>query len=133
MNWRDKFVRFMYGRYGIDELGNFLFCVIIGLCISSLFVRSHVVDVLLYTTIIIAYFRMFSRNTYKRSYENEKYIRFRNKLKMKWGNRKVRAEQRKTYKFFKCPNCRQTIRIPKGHGKIEIRCPKCHEKFIRRS
>ncbi|MFR8739287.1 MAG: hypothetical protein ACLVFL_11195, partial [Eubacterium sp.] len=70
---------------------------------------------------------------YKRAAENEKYLRIISKIKFNKNFSKETREQRKYYKFFKCPGCGQKIRIPKGHGKIEIRCPKCNNKFIRRS
>jgi DNA-directed RNA polymerase subunit RPC12/RpoP len=79
------------------------------------------------------YFRMFSRNIYKRAAENEKYMRILGSWRNKVANEKNLAGQRKYYHFYKCPECGQRIRIPKGHGKIQIRCPKCNATFIRRS
>lgn len=137
MNWRDKFTNFMYGRYGIDQLSRFMLIVTFILCILSIFIRTHLLSILILALIIIIYYRMFSKNIYKRAAENEKYLGFINRFKGKTyagaANYSKNAEQRKYYKFFKCPGCSQKIRIPKGHGKIEIRCPKCNTKFIRRS
>ena len=79
----------------------------------------------------------FSKNIYKRAAENEKYLQFISRFKRKNGsttyNNTQNAEQKKYYKYFKCPGCSQKIRIPRGHGKIEIKCPKCNTKFIRKS
>lgn len=137
MNWRDKFTSFMYGRYGIDQLSRFMLVVTFVLCILSIFIRTYIISLLILALIIIIYFRMFSKNIYKRAAENEKYLRFISNFKGKasagTSSYSKNAEQRKYYKFFKCPGCSQKIRIPKGHGKIEIRCPKCNTKFIRRS
>ena len=83
--------------------------------------------------IFYTYFRMFSRNIYKRAAENEKYMRILGSWRNKVANEKNLAGQRKYYHFYKCPECGQRIRIPKGHGKIQIRCPKCNATFIRRS
>ena len=83
--------------------------------------------------IFYTYFRMFSRNIYKRAAENEKYMRILGSWRNKVANEKNLAGQRKYYHFYKCPGCGQRIRIPKGHGKIQIRCPKCNATFIRRS
>ena len=115
MNWRDRFSKFMYGRYGADQFSKFLLGLTIALCIISLFVPRRLGS--LFSTLILllifyTYFRMFSRNIYKRDAENEKYMR----ILGSWR-----------------PGCGQRIRIPKGHGKIQIRCPKCNATFIRRS
>ena len=137
MKWQDKFTNFMYGRYGVDKLSKFMLIVTFVLCIISMFVHSSIISLLILALIIYTYYRMFSRDIYKRAAENEKYLRFVEKIKGKAPAGAYRntqeAQQRKYYKFFKCPECSQKIRIPKGHGKIEIRCPKCNTKFIRKS
>ena len=136
MNFRNKFSNFMYGRYGIDQLSRFILGVTFVLCILSFFTKgtvNSVLSILIFASIVLLYFRMFSRNIYKRAAENEKYLRIISKIKFNKNFSKEAREQRKYYKFFKCPGCGQKIRIPKGHGKIEIRCPKCNNKFIRRS
>ena len=78
MNWRDRFSKFMYGRYGADQFSKFLLGLTIALCIISLFVPRRLGS--LFSTLILllifyTYFRMFSRNIYKRAAENEKYSR----------------------------------------------------------
>lgn len=137
MNWRDKFTNFMYGRYGVDQLSRFMLVLTFVLCILSLFIRTSILSFLILALIIITYYRMFSKNIYKRAAENEKYLRFVEKFKLKTHTGSSgtfqNAGERKYYKFFKCPGCSQKIRIPRGHGKIEIRCPKCNTKFIRKS
>lgn len=137
MNWRDKFTNFMYGRYGVDQLSRFMLIVTFVLCILSLFIRIPLLSTLILLLIILTYYRMFSKNIYKRAAENEKYLRFIGKFKKNAGTgtytNSQNTQQKKYYKYFKCPGCSQKIRIPKGHGKIEIRCPKCNTKFIRRS
>ena len=68
-----------------------------------------------------AIFRMLSRNTYKRYQENRKYLRFVERLKDR------------DHRYYDCPRCRQPVRVPKGKGKIAITCPKCKEKFIKKT
>ena len=136
MNWRNKFSNFMYGRYGIDNLSRFTLGLTFVLCILSFFIHGRLnglLSFLILVSIIIIYFRMFSRNIYKRAAENEKFLKFTGRFKNSRQNAEKYATQRKYYKFFKCPGCGQKIRIPKGHGKIEIRCPKCNTRFIKRS
>ena len=45
------------------------------------------------------------------------------------------AEESQEYDVtvFKCPNCGQKIRIPRGHGKVSVHCRKCGHDFIGRT
>ncbi len=82
---------------------------------------------------VYAYFRMFSRNIYKRQAENGKYLKYEYKVKQKFAAFKRDMKQRKTHHIYRCPFCKQKIRVPRGRGRIEIRCPKCSQTFIKRS
>ena len=121
--------RVMTGRYGTDQLNNVLLIIALVLCllptILSFFIFIPPLNLLLtlgaYTLMGIALFRMFSRNTYKRYEENRRYLRFRERLKDR------------THRYYQCPRCRQDVRVPRGKGKISITCPKCREKFIRKT
>lgn len=129
---KEKFYRFMQGRYGNDQLNRFLMVlVMISLLISLFGVRPfYLVGIAI---LVWSYFRMFSRNIYKRQAENSLYLRYEYKVRQKFAGWKKAAKQRKTHHIYKCPSCKQKIRIPRGKGKIEIRCPKCGQTFIRRS
>ena len=99
MNWRDRFSKFMYGRYGADQFSKFLLGLTIALCIISLFVPRRLGS--LFSTLILllifyTYFRMFSRNIYKRAAENEKYMRILGSWRNKVANEKNLAGQRKS-------------------------------------
>ena len=137
MNWRNKFTNFMYARYGVDQFSRFIILIVFILCVLSMFIRTQILSLLILVLIVFTYYRMFSKNIYKRAAENEKYLQFISRFKRKNGsttyNNTQNAEQKKYYKYFKCPGCSQKIRIPRGHGKIEIKCPKCNTKFIRKS
>lgn len=127
---KEKLTRFMMGRYGVDALSKFMVFVALGCMIVSLFLRSGIWSSTLNTAalliLLISYFRMFSKNIQKRYEENVKYWNMRNKVV---GLFKVD----KTHHIYKCPSCKQKIRVPKGKGKIEITCPKCHSRFVKRS
>ena len=82
---------------------------------------------------IYSTWRMFSKNVSARYQENQKYLNFRYGLAVKKDKWKKRWQQRKTYRFFKCPQCKQTVRVPKGRGKICITCPKCRTEFVKKS
>ena len=119
------FSRFMQGRYGSDKLGRAMVWAGFGCYIASLLLPWALAQMglilLSYGLILWSIFRMLSRNTYKRYQENRKYLRLLERVKDR------------EHKHFDCPRCRQPVRVPKGKGKICITCPKCAEKFIRKS
>lgn len=123
----------MAGRYGIDSFGRFT--IITGLVVMLLsgWFDSIIFSVLSWVLIIYSYYRVFSRNVYKRASENQLYLNKTYKIRCWFARQKNMLTQRKNYHFYKCPSCKQTIRIPKGKGKIEIRCPKCSATFIKNS
>lgn len=129
---KEKFYRFMQGRYGNDQFNRFLMILALICLIPGLFIRGpfYLLGLLI---LIYAYFRMFSRNIYKRSTENSTYLKYEYKVRQWWATLKRDMKQRKTHHIYKCPSCKQKIRIPRGKGKIEIRCPKCGQTFIKRS
>ncbi len=130
---REKIARFMVGRNGADELARFESIFVWVLLLISIFSRAWIFDLLTFAVIGHMYFRIMSRNVSKRYEENQKFVNFRYRIVVKWDKMKKRMAQRKTYKFFKCPTCKQEVRVPKGHGKIEITCPKCRERFVKHS
>ncbi len=129
---REKFYRFMQGRYGTDEWNRTLMILSLILLVLSAFGLNFLYLPALLLLIYI-YFRMFSRNLYKRRQENTVYLQYEYKVKQFWAAKKRNWKQRKTHHIYKCPSCKQKIRIPRGKGKIEIRCPKCSHTFIKRS
>ena len=123
----------MMGRNGVDELARFESIFVWILLLVSIFSRMWIFDLLAMALIVHMYFRILSRNVSKRYEENQKYVNFRYNAVVKWDKKKKRIAQRRNYRFYKCPMCRQEVRVPKGHGKIQITCPKCRETFIKRS
>ncbi len=117
--------RFMSGRYGTDKLNMVILCTGLVISVISLFVR-HMRTNLLLTTISYGFmfwaiFRCFSRNTYKRYQENRKFLQFFDRFKDR------------DHRYFDCPKCHQPVRVPRGKGKIAITCPRCKERFIRKT
>ena len=125
MNFLNATQRFMMGRYGHDRLNMALLIAGLVMSVLSMFVDNWLLDLLLtlgsYATLIITLVRCFSRNTYKRYQENRKYLQI-------FGRMKDRD-----HRYFDCPKCRQMVRVPRGKGKIAITCPRCREKFVKKS
>ncbi len=130
---RDKFMRFMQGRYGTDALSKFLVIAGVILAVVSSATHVRVLYMIAWIMIIWSYFRMFSKDYSRRSAENRWYLNKTYKIRSKFAGLKNRMAQSKDYHIYKCPSCKQKIRIPRGKGKIEIRCPKCSTTFIKRS
>ena len=135
---KDKFYRFMQGRYGVDQFAKFTMGVALVSIVLAIFVNTgssagSLVDMLGLVAIVYTYFRIFSRNISKRAQENQKYLSATAKLRQRLNKEKNMMKQRKDYHIYTCPSCGQKVRIPRGKGKIEISCPKCHSKFVKRS
>ena len=126
----DAIRRFMQGRYGSDALTLFLMCVGIGLNIVSMFVPFFSLFAL--AIFVFAVWRMLSRNIYARQKENADYLRGWYRVKNFFLHLGPRADA-KTHKHYKCPECRQEVRVPKGKGKILITCPRCGKKFEKKT
>ncbi len=126
--WYERLQRFLYGRYGTDKLN--LAMLIFGLILSLIGTLVFWPVTLLADALYIwALFRTFSRNIPARQREYAAFLRFWSPIESWLRARKVRFSQRKQYKYFKCPNCRQELRAPRGRGKIEVTCQKCHNVF----
>lgn len=134
---RERIQRFMAGRYGADQLSKTLSTVVLVSLILSMFSGILPVLSIFYWVglglMIYSLFRTFSRNTSKRYEENQKFLNMRYKAAVKKDAAKKRWAQRSVYRFYKCPGCKQRVRVPKGKGKICITCPKCKTEFIKKS
>ena len=125
----------MVGRYGMDQLTNAMLVLSMVLLVVALFFGNSIVNTILWTLAVLllvaGYYRIFSKKTSQRYQENQKYLRLRNRITGRFRSMKERLKQRKTHRFFKCPQCGATVRVPKGKGKIKITCPKCKTAFVR--
>lgn len=130
---RRRFSDFMLGRYGPDQLYFALFVIAILLGLLSSITRFYILSLLSYLVLIFAIYRFFSRNIVKRRAENDVFLRYWGPVRYSFRRFKERLKSRKTHKFFKCPNCKNVLRVPKGKGKIQITCPRCGERFERKS
>lgn len=132
MKLRQWFSKFMYGRYGADEYGRFLSIAALIPLILSIIIRDKAGAGLFGVTLAILiyqYFRMFSRRTEKRRIENQAYLKIKNRIVTEFRGMKSRFSQRKQYKFFRCKKCRAYLRVPRGKGKVSIRCSRCGNQF----
>lgn len=129
---KERMRQWMLGRYGLDPFGQFLnVAALILLVLGMIF--ADVLTTFAFALIIYHIFRMFSRNIVKRSRENESYLSLRQRLSGIFRSSQQQVKQRKTHRFYRCPSCRQQLRVPKGKGKINITCSTCGTAFERKS
>ena len=116
---------FMAGRYGTDRLNMAILCAGLIASLLSVFSPSAGLNMVLfflsYALMIWAIVRSLSRNTYKRYQENRKFLQLIDRFKDR------------QHRYFDCPKCHQMVRVPRGKGKIAITCPKCREKFVKKT
>ena len=141
---KEKIRQFMIGRYGTDGLNQFLNIASLVLVLAYILTR---LPLLLYVGVVLlgfCYYRMFSRNISKRTEENYKYYAVKDRIRNKFSGLKDRVDNkfkgwkeqwanRKVYHYYRCPQCRQKLRVPRGRGRIQISCPRCGTQFIKKS
>ena len=140
---KERLRKFMVGRYWADELNRFLtICgwvlLLAGFVLSSIQrnatqILGSLMVTLSWALLIWSIFRTLSKNTQKRASENYQYFVYKNKVVSWWKQRKTRWQDRKVHRYFRCPQCRATVRVPKGKGKIRITCPHCKNQFVKKS
>lgn len=125
MNLNAGMRRFMMGRYGVDRLNMVILGVGLVASLLSAMLRGTWPGFILwgfsYAMMFWAIFRLLSRNTYKRYQENRRFLTLRDRFRDRQN------------RYFSCPKCHQVVRIPRGKGKVAITCPKCREKFIKKT
>ncbi len=128
---RRKLTIWMQGRYGIDELTKMLNILGIVLLLLSLIRPLRFLSLAALVLIGFNLFRMTSRNIPKRLEERQKYLLFVSRIRPFFTVIRLNIKDRGTHKYFLCKDCRKVLRVPKGKGRIEIRCPECGKKLIR--
>lgn len=123
---------FMYGRYGIDQFSIALLLLSI---LISILLRSSILWYMIFISYIplgFAIFRTFSTNIEKRYQENQKFLKYWRRVTRWFYEKNKIFKDHQTYKYFKCPRCKQKLRAPRGKGKIQVTCQACSHKFIKK-
>ena len=130
---REKLRQFMIGRYGTDGLNQFLSIASIVMLLISLITRVRLFTYVGMVLLILCYYRSLSRNISKRTEENYKFYTIKDRITDKANGLKDQWANRKLYHYYRCPQCRQKLRVPRGRGRIQISCPRCGTQFIKKS
>ena len=130
---REKIRQFMIGRYGTDGLNQFLSVASLVLILFYFFTHASIFVWLGFILLLFCYYRMFSRNISKRTEENYQFYALKDRVTGKFNGLKDQWANRKLYHYYRCPQCRQKLRVPRGRGRIQISCPRCGTQFIKKS
>ena len=129
---RNAIQRFMYGRYGNDPLNLFLIGLYLLLYLVYLFTRFDLFYLAGFALLAWSLFRLLSRNIERRRAENARFLRSVNPL-LGWLRLRRTIRRDKEHLYFKCPNCGQQLRVPRGRGDITVTCRSCGAKFQEKS
>ncbi len=148
-NLKYKFMEFMRGRNGSDELYYAMLIMSLVLEVADWFINSRVFSLISVLFFVLTMYRFFSKNLYQRQKENAKFLQVIGKVRNKDFSRdpyevkvkkpskfkkkidafKMRFRDRKTHVFKKCPSCQAVIRLPKRKGEHTVCCPRCSTDF----
>ncbi|WP_086349066.1 hypothetical protein [Candidatus Enterococcus clewellii] len=130
MRWQAKLQKLMRGRYGhFDKLSRALLVVSLVTVLLNLFLGMAVLRWVVFFLLAVVYYRFFSKKIYVRSNENQKYMNWISKYTKRISYLKERIQNRKTYTYFSCPECKQHLRAPKNKGQIKVTCSSCKTQF----
>ena len=130
---KERIRRLMQGRYGVDELSKMMVYASFVVMIVGSFAKNPYINLAGFMIIIYSYSRIFSKNQRLRSAQNLKYMQLRDSFLRKISNQIQIMKLSKTYRVYSCPGCKQLVRVPKGKGRIEVKCPKCGTRFSKNS
>ena len=142
-DFRYKMAQFFSGRTGVDALGRTVTWAALILMVLTMITHSNIPYLLGMACLVYSIWRMLSKNYQKRYYENQKFLEKTAGIRRKFSGvpyklktfiprAKANYQQRKIYAIFKCPSCKQKLRAPRGRGKIQVTCSKCHAQFIKK-
>lgn len=129
---RQWLTRFMAGRYGMDQLNTAMIVLYLILYVVFLFTHWVVLDFIVLVLLFVTVFRMLSRNLERRRAENTRFLQLVRPLSRKIKTCRSRMQD-KEHRYFKCPNCGQQMRIPKGKGRVTVHCRSCGATFEEKS
>ena len=129
---RNALQRFMYGRYGNDQLNLFLIGAYLTLFLLAAITNAGLFSLLGEILLFLALFRMLSRNLAKRSEENRAFMKKATPV-LQWLRLRKNILKDKEHRYFRCPNCSQQLRVPRGKGKITVTCRSCGASFQEKS
>ncbi len=130
---RASLSRFMAGRYGADQLGMTMLWTALIMSLIGTFSRVGLLTLMADALLILVFFRMLSKDRYKRQHENQVYLEKTYGVRRAVSEWMNRVKNGKKYRYFTCPQCKKRLRVPRGVGSITITCKGCGTKFDRKA
>ncbi|MDD7794363.1 hypothetical protein [Clostridium sp. 'White wine YQ'] len=128
-DFKNKLIRFMYGRYGTDQLYIALVIASFVLMLINSFIHSNILSIFIWVVLIFTFYRSFSKNIFKRRRENQMFLKIWSPIKAKSSLTIRRLKEFKTHRYRKCPHCKKVLRLPRKTGNHTVNCPVCHKDF----
>ncbi len=128
-SFKERAAQFMAGRYGIDRLYYFLLAICFGLIVINLFANNIFISLAETALFCYTFYRVMSKNVYKRQQENERFIKLADKPKKFINLQKCKKRDKATHVYKKCPSCKNNLRLPKQKGEHTVVCPCCKHRF----
>lgn len=139
-HWRESMYRmrqqmegWLYGRNGMDDFAKICYGIGLFLLFMNFFIHSRWVSLVSMGFLCYALFRIFSKNIGKRQKENMMFLQLIRGPEKYVHLYRLRIQNRKESRYYLCKGCEQIIRVPRGKGRIEITCPRCKKKFVKRT
>ena len=130
---RAAMTRFMSGRYGVDQLGHEMIMAALVMTVIGMLSGVGLLTLMADALLLLALFRVFSKNRYKRAQENQDYLEKTQKPRRAMAEWLNRVKNSKKYRYFTCPKCKKRLRVPRGVGSITITCKGCGHKFDKKA
>ncbi len=130
---KQSFRSFMAGRHGVDPFSVMLVWVGLAIYVLAAVLGSGLLSTVSLALYVYTMFRIFSRNERKRADENRRYLAMKNKVSTNIRQARVRFQNRKQYKYFRCPNCKAWLKLPRKAGVVTVTCGRCHNSFTQKS
>lgn len=131
-NLKEKINDRIERAYGFDELVTELIIVGMAFVLFDLFYKTYYLSLAGIACLIVGCIRCYSSNIEARKKELQIYQNLKISCS-EWLSAKFeRIKDRVAYKYVVCPHCGTVIKLPRGMGKVDITCPKCNNKFMKR-
>ena len=129
---RNALQRFMYGRYGNDQLNMVLVLLSLALYLVFAVTSWTFLYAVSFMLMAVALFRCLSRNYDRRRAENGKFLSLVQPV-TRWYRLRRTIRRDKDHCYFKCPNCGQQLRVPRGKGRSTVTWRGCGASFQEKS